>query len=282
MYKPHMNSGNSKLNNQSRKSEHPWIAASKFEATEQSAVLRSILAKIKTEKAKLIQHGGKPVKVIFDLDGTVFDVKPRTLRILKEFSRTKEAREISPALCEWALGLQAHNLCYTLEESAEANAIVTDARTKDFMKAAFQFWKVRFFSDEYLLTDIPVAGAVDYAHAVIDAGAQAVYLTGRDWPGMGKGTKALLHHWGFPMAAHEAELIMKPSFTADDSEFKDAALRDLRIHSDAVAFFDNEPANFHFFERNFPEAFLVFFHSNCSQKEAKPVSKIYRIENFLY
>ena len=29
-----------------------------------------------------IKGGGKPVKVIFDLDSTIFDVKPRTLRIL--------------------------------------------------------------------------------------------------------------------------------------------------------------------------------------------------------
>jgi hypothetical protein len=48
-----------------------------------------------------------------------------------------------------------------------------------------------------------------------------------------------------------------------------------------VALFDNEPANFHVFEKNFPEAWLVFFHSNCSAKEAKVVSRVYWVDSFL-
>jgi hypothetical protein len=91
-----------------------------------------------------------------------------------------------------------------------------------------------------------------------------------------------LEHWGFPSDPRVSELLMKPSFGTDDAEFKDEALRELRIDGNAVALFDNEPANFHVFEKNFPEAWLVFYHSNCSTKEAKPVKRIYRIENFLW
>jgi len=271
-----------KPDSQSIRSNHAWIAATKFEPVEQHIVLQEILTIVRRDSRKRIQHGGKPIKVVFDLDGTVFDVKPRTLRILKEFAFTSQAQEISKEICDWALGLRAYQLCYTLEESAQMNNIPEHIRRKDFMKAAFEFWKTRFFSHEYVMMDHPVAGAVEYAHAVVNAGGEAVYLTGRDWPGMGKGTRSLLEHWGFPVASHEAELIMKPNAGMDDAEFKDTALRDLRVHSEAVAFFDNEPSNFHVFEKNFPNAFMVFFHSNCSHREAKPVKKIYQVNDFLW
>ncbi len=268
---------------QSVKSLHPWIDSQKFESAPQLDVLREILDRVAIAVDQRVKYGGKPVKVIFDLDSTIFDVKPRSLRILKEFASTREAREMGQDLVDWCLGLSAHRLVYTLHETAEANAYPKGhPNGEEFLKRAFQFWLKRFFTHSYVQVDHPVPGAADYVRAVVDRGAVAVYLTGRDWPGMGRGTQAMLSHWGFPLGAGEGELIMKPSFGTDDAEFKDAALRDLRIHAEAVALFDNEPANFHVFEKNFPAAHLVFFHSNCSSKEAKTVNKIYRIESFLH
>lgn len=267
----------------SAKSDHSWIASSSFEPLSQSEVLRGVLARVSSECRSRVHHGGKPVKVVFDLDSTVFDVKPRTLRILKEFALSKEARQISQRLSEWCLGLEAHGLLYTLEESARANGIPPgEPREKEFLHAAFRYWRQRFFTHQYVLMDQPSPGAVDYTNAVVDAGGIAVFLTGRDWPGMGRGTRTMLEHWGFPCDPRVSELLMKPSFGTDDADFKDGALRELRTDGSAVALFDNEPANFHVFEKNFPEAWLVFYHSNCSTKEAKPVNRVYKIENFLW
>jgi hypothetical protein len=169
-----------------------------------------------------------------------------------------------------------------LEESARANEVPgTEEERKVYFKAAFNFWRDRFFTHAYLTADQATPGAVEYVNRVVDLGATAVYLTGRDWPGMGKGTRTMLEHCGFPVHPNVSELIMKPNAGLDDSEFKDEALRELRINSNAVALFDNEPANFHVFEKNFPEAFLVFYHSNCSTKEARTVKRLYKIENFL-
>lgn len=268
---------------QSAKSSHPWIEAAKFESMPQHLVLGGILDRVREAAKARIKSGGKPVKVIFDLDSTIFDVKPRTLRILKEFALTEQARTLSPAMVEWSLKLNAHRLLYTLEESAHANQVPagTDEISREYLKEAFRFWLKRFFTHQYLTADHPTPGAVDYVNRVVDAGAQAVYLTGRDWPGMGKGTQTMLEYCGFPVDPRVSELIMKPNSGLDDSEFKDQALRELRTDGDAVALFDNEPANFHVFEKNFPEAWLVFFHSNCSTKEAKPVQRLFKIENFL-
>lgn len=267
---------------ESAKSEHEWIQNTRFEPLTQPQVLKGVIERVAEESKARVLNGGKPVKVVFDLDSTVFDVKPRTLRILKEFALTPRARALSGKIADWCLGLQAQSLLYTLEESAKANGMPhNEPNEKEFLKEAFHYWRERFFTHQYVMMDHPSPGAVDYVTRVVDAGATAVYLTGRDWPGMGKGTRTMLEHWGFPVDPRVSELIMKPYYGLDDSEFKDEALRELRMESDVVALFDNEPANFHVFEKNFPEAWLVFYHSNCSTKEAKPVRRIYRIENFL-
>jgi len=266
---------------ESAKSCHPWIDGAAFDPMPQSEVLSQVLERVRAARDARIAHGGKPVKVVFDLDSTIFDVKPRTLRILKEFAMGAEAKGLSPAISQWAMGLSAHKLLYTLEESAAANGLPEPIdKAKDFFRAAFKFWRKRFFDHAYLGVDHPTPGAVDFVNRVVDAGAVAVYLTGRDWPGMGRGTQSMLESQGFPVDPRFSELIMKPNFGIEDSEFKDAALRELRTGGEAVALFDNEPANFHVFEKNFPEAMLVFYHSNCSSRPAKAVNRIYRIENF--
>jgi hypothetical protein len=270
------------ISNLSAKSTHPWIDSHTFDPMGQTELLEAILQRVKDESRARIRGGGKPVKVIFDLDSTVFDVKPRTLRILKEFALTARSRELSPAISDWALNLQGFKLLYTLEESALANGIpVSEEVARPYLKEAFRYWMARFFTHQYLSVDQPTPGAVDFCNRVVDVGGVAVYLTGRDWPGMGRGTTTMLEHFGFPMHAAVSQLLMKPYGGLDDSEFKDEALRELRITGNAVALFDNEPANFHVFEKNFPEAYLVLFHSNCSQKEARTVSRLYRIDNFL-
>jgi hypothetical protein len=265
------------------RSEHPWIESSKFESTTQAAVLNEIVEQVRVECRQRIKHGGKPVKVVFDLDSTIIDVKPRSLRIIKEFAGSKEALSISKNLCEWSLNLKAHQLSYTLQDSAVANGLTSDQpQVQEYMRALTKYWLPRFFSDAYLYMDHPTPGAQEFVRAVVDAGAVAVYLTGRDEPGMRRGTHSHLAHWGFPLLERDTRLLMKPNFGMDDAEYKDSALRDLRVRADAVALFDNEPANFHVFEKNFPQAKLVFMHSSCSLKEAKSVARIYRIENFLF
>ena len=193
-----------------------------------------------------------------------------------------QRRELSPEISDWALGLRGYQLLYTMEESARANGVPGGEETaRVYLKEAFKYWMDRFFTHHYVAVDHPTPGAVEYANRVVDSGGIAVYLTGRDWPGMGRGTVSMLEHFGFPVQSGVSQIIMKPNAGLDDSEFKDEALRELRVDGNAVALFDNEPANFHVFEKNFPDAFLVFYHSNCSTKDARTVKRIYRIDNFL-
>ena len=143
------------------------------------------------------------------------------------------------------------------------------------------FWFERFFASEYALNDLPAPGARNYVRLVEDAGAHIVYLTGRDVPLMEKGTRSALRHWGFPMSPRSTSLAMKAHVDDDDAEFKDAFLAGLCGRFAVLSLFDNEPANFAAFAKNFPEASLVFRHSSCSQKQASPVDRLYKIYDFL-
>lgn len=266
-----------------RKSVHPWIEATTFENLSQRDVLKKILDRVRESCRNRVQSGGLPISVVFDLDSTIFDVKPRTLKIMKEFVHSPEASGFSTKLKDWAMSLKSHDLSYTIRDTAMANAYpIGEERAEDFLKTMGAFWKDRFFTDPYLYLDHPSPGAQEFVHLALDAGAHAIYLTGRDDPGMGRGTRSALTHWGFPMESHRTKLVMKPSFGTDDAEFKDQALRDLRSHYEAVALIDNEPANFYAFEKNFPTALLVFIHTNCSNKEARKIQSIFKIENFLF
>lgn len=261
---------------------HEWVDKARFSPLSQTETLGYVLdsiAKFHATAGTRTASAAAPA-VVFDLDSTLFDVKSRTLRIAKEFARTARGR-YAEALHGFWLKLHPGAIHYTLEATAEANSFPSEAReSQSYLADLKQFWRERFFAGEYLLHDTPALGARDYVRRVEDAGAHVVYLTGRDESAMGEGTKLALRHWGFPASPRTTTLAMKPRFGVDDAEFKDAFLASLRGRMAVLALFDNEPANFSVFAKNFPEASLVFRHSSCSRKPAEPVNLLYKIYDF--
>src|SRR5215471_8825485 len=80
----------------------------------QATLLRSIVGRIRTEADA---RGPTPV-VVFDLDGTLMDNRPRTLAILREFADTLsgEDREVAARL----RACDAEHLAYLLTDSLSA------------------------------------------------------------------------------------------------------------------------------------------------------------------
>lgn len=194
-------------------------------------------------------RGGRPV-VIFDLDGTLYDNRPRTLRILHAFAAQlpREHAEIARKI----RALSANDVRYRLEETL-APIGVSDS----MIALAREAWRVRFFTDAACADDVPVPGSVTFARECWDAGATLVYLTGRDTPGMLLGTARTLRDDGFPMGVPRVELVMKPTFEEPDLDFKQRLLAEFDELGKVVASFDNEPGNCNLFRRRWPEAFTV-------------------------
>jgi beta-phosphoglucomutase-like phosphatase (HAD superfamily) len=200
-------------------------------AAEQRALLHAIVARCRPDK------GGPTPVVVFDLDGTLMDNRPRTSAILREFAATLGPAD-HDAQARLA-GTTPDMLAYLLTDSLTRLGVT---RT-DVVARAEAFWKDRFFADDHLRHDVEVAGGVAFARACQEAGAILIYLTGRDLPLMGIGTFRSLRDLGYPIGVPGTELVLKPDANIPDEAFKRLEGPKLARVGKVVAVFDNEPAN---------------------------------------
>ena len=146
---------------------------------DKTALLRRILARCARKPGDVT-----PV-VVFDLDGTLMDNRPRTLAILRDLAHVWKPIHKEPAARLEQASLA--DLSYLLTDSLARMEITRS----DLVAEAEAFWRERFFGDDALAHDVALDGAVEFARACYDAGAILVYLTGRDLPSMGIGANDL-------------------------------------------------------------------------------------------
>jgi hypothetical protein len=221
-------------------------AYTRMNLSDQSALYSRIVSRCKAE-----QGSPTPV-VVFDLDGTLMDNRPRTAIILQELA--DELRAEAHSAAERLAAARAEELAYLLSESLKRLGV----EHPELVGRAEAFWKARFFTDEYLKHDIAVPGAVAFARACYDVGATIVYFTGRDLPLMGLGSFQSLRDLGFPIGVVGTELVCKPEASIHDEAFKRSEGPKLRRIGQVVAAFDNEPGNCNAFLEMHPDADVVF------------------------
>jgi len=221
-------------------------AFTRLPAADQHALMTRIVSRCRATPGQ-----PSPV-VVFDLDGTLMDNRPRTLAILQELATElhSEAHESASTLAK----AEAEELAYLLADTLKKLGV----EHPELVTRAESFWRERFFSDHYLKHDVAIAGAVEFARACYEAGAVLVYFTGRDLPLMGIGSFQSLRDLGFPIGIVGTELVCKPDARIPDEEFKRAEGPKLRRVGNVVAAFDNEPGNCNAFVEMTPEADVVF------------------------
>lgn len=229
--------------------------------------LEGVLERIRDAAAT----GRAPVAV-FDLDWTLFSTLHRNFAILQEYAARAEA----PArLREHAARLRLEDMTW--------NVMVDLARVgfddADALAALRRFWFERFFHDDYLHHDVPLAGAVDFVSAAHAAGATVFYMSARVEPVMGRGTRASLVRHGFPLG-ERAHLHLKASWDVTDLAFKREACAEALVLGDVVAAFENEPANANLFCELFPDADVFLLDTLCSPRAPEPGARVTRIGDF--
>lgn len=198
---------------------------------DRGALLRNIVDRVRAQRAS------GPAVIVFDLDGTLMDNRPRVVAILHELGE------------HWStLHPEAAARCARATTGDIGYGFLANLRRLGVEGAALHeeglaFWKARFFGDPHVRHDVEVRGARAFARAVYDAGAVIVYLTGRDLPNMALGSFASLRDLGFPIGLIGTELVVKPRFETPDVDFKRAVAPDLSRLGTVIASFDNEPAN---------------------------------------
>ncbi len=202
--------------------------------------------------------------VVFDLDGTLMDNRPRTCAIMVDLAERWRAEH--PREAELLLSMSPDRLVYLLEENLRAVGITDEA----LIAEAFAHWQAHFFFDHWIHHDTPLPGAAEFAHACRDAGAIIVYFTGRDLPNMALGTFASLRDSGFPIGVPGTELVLKPAPELDDTEFKRDFTPLVAQRGIVTAVFDNEPGNCNVFKEMFPDT-DVFLLDTQHHPEAPPL-----------
>ena len=192
--------------------------------------------------------------VLFDLDGTLFDNRPRIGQILKEYAHA-ELKGVRPEDERKLKSVQTEKIAYSLTETLKG----LDVRDPAVINNASIFWSERFFQDDYLQYDTPTPGSVNFVRTLYSTGARIIYLTGRDSPRQLIGTVRALRDHGFPIGIQSTELIMKPTIQTQDAVFKQHVTNYLRHYGKVVAAFDNEPANANVYRRAFAQAKVILF-----------------------
>lgn len=208
---------------------------------------------------------------VFDLDSTLFDVSTRSQKILQEFAETYRLPELNKVKVDpqdWGIKEALFRAGYTVEKD------------HDLLIELRDFWRARFFSNEYLHYDIPYTGAINYVQSIAQTGCDVHYLTGRDYKRMQRGSLEVLEKWGFPLAS-KSHLHMKPEKEQDDELFKLEWFKKLNTNDYThIFFFENEPININAVIDHAMPVHIVFVETTHSRK-AEVLSAVVKIQNYL-
>lgn len=250
---------------------YDWIRATRFHDLSEVEVLHEVGRRVSGVKSPL---------VLLDLDSTLYEVAPRTFAILGEWLAAAESKPFADVRAHLAK-LQEKHVGYSVRDTFTAVGIdMSTSEAEAALESAKRFWSRRFFTSAYLPHDRAYPGAAEFTRRLHVDGAVIVYLTGRDAPNMGEGTRANLIRDGFPWDVDRTHLLLKESPSVLDLTHKQQAADYIRRHGTLIASFENEPRNLVALSDIFPHAMHVFVQTVFSDHDALPGDGIYRIRGF--
>ena len=210
----------------------------------------------------------KKTAVVFDLDSTLYNVTPRTKRILETLSDHPYFKENFPHEAKHLKNVELVHTDWGIRTALDRSGLKA---TLGFFERVREHWMNLFFSSEYLLIDEPYSGAVEFVNAIFKTGVPVYYLTGRDQPRMGKGTHDALKKSGFPHNEHFDNVYMKPTQELNDAEFKRDILTQMSKDFEQIYFFENEPVIIHMIRESLPLVKIIFVDTIHSGRAEAPV-----------
>ncbi|HNN96533.1 MAG TPA: hypothetical protein PKI03_29865 [Pseudomonadota bacterium] len=226
-------------------SDRPLLRRVRREPPPDRRILPDVLPQVLRRAAELQSAGA----VLFDLDSTLLDNRPRQARILREFGAAGAVAPLLSCAPEhfdgWSLKVPMRSLG------------LSETEVENLEPQAKQYWRDRFFTSEYCVDDVALAGAVDFVQKVQETGARIIYCTGRH-PAMRQGTIDCFAREGFPIPDEDrVSLLMKPQFDMHDDDWKLLARDQIAQRGQLIAAFDNEPTHINTYREQFPDAICV-------------------------
>lgn len=190
-----------------------------------------------------VRDAGAAGLAIFDLDGCLFDNRPRQIHILRELGSRAALLEL------WTVEPE-HFLDWKLERTLR-QAGIEERFLQLHLREIESYWSSRFYREELLAMDQAMPGAAQFVHEVKAAGVRVIYLTGRIEETR-KGTLSALRRFGFP--TESCLLHMRQDSALHETSFKDSAFVELQALGHPVLFLDNHPGNLNAFMRRYPDS----------------------------
>ncbi len=210
--------------------------------------------------------------LVFDLDSTVFDNRPRQARIVREFGEARGIAELK--VCRESHFDSGWDL-----EGAMRNCGLPAPAAQGLHKELKRFWGARFFTSAYCVDDVEVPGAARYLKRATETGARVLYVTGRHEE-MRAGTVQCLEKCAMPVPGGQVELLMKPTLRESDDDYKRTTHAQLHQMGRLVAAFDNEPTHANDYARGFPEATVIHLATDHSGRPVELDPRIISVPDF--
>ena len=209
--------------------------------------------------------------VIFDLDSTLLDNRPRQAQILREYGVRGKLEVLAQA--------RAHH--WTSWDIREAMRAVgcSDAQIAEHGEAAKTYWRETFFTSRYCAIDDAIPGAAAYVARLVGTGVRIAYCTGRHEE-MRAGSLECFQRIGLPLPGDKVSLLMKPTLEQGDDAWKAEAYARLRGLGQVVAAFDNEPTHVNGYRAAFPDAICVHLDTDHSGREVVLADGIVSVKRF--
>src|SRR5262245_43317427 len=117
---------------------------------------------------------GRAGVVVFDLDSTLLDNRPRQAKILREFGELHAVAALRNLRAD-------HFQSWSIREAMQHAGWSAD-EVERWAEPAKAFWRDHFFTSEYCVVDQATAGAVSFLGALAETEVQIAYCTGRHEP----------------------------------------------------------------------------------------------------
>lgn len=209
---------------------------------------------------------------VFDLDGCLFDTRPRQVQLLRELASREHLPELYQVTPERFVG-------WSMRDTLLASGL-SPARVEQIYPAVRRAFEHGFFQPDAPRHDHAMPGAARLVWRCYKAGLHVVYLTGRHEE-MRPATEASLLKNGFPWARPRTTLLMKPDAQTADLFFKAEALRELHLLGAPALFLDNEPSNVNHFDEAHPESLVVWVETDHSPRPVEPAAHLPALRGFL-
>jgi hypothetical protein len=215
------------------------------------------LTDLATASISAVQQGHK-VQVVFDLDDTLFLVRPRKRAIFRELAELHADNDPTREAL-WRLSIS--HIPYDVKEALGTVGIHHPETVKGLNDAFFQ----RFFDGAYTRHDAPNAGASAYLNHLHANGVKVVYLSARPEAMMDRTIETLVANQ-FPVDLENPAVLLKTQRHAHlgDIEFKGVMGHEIAAEGRVTACFDNEPANLNVMLPAMPEATFFLLDTDHS------------------